>query len=486
MRYQCDRSYERHDLVILGGSPMRILRVAPAALPLLTDLESGCYLQPTSSQQTLLDRLENAGLIHPMPMPASQASQQHNPSSTSDGAEAPLSGTIPVITPVHRNGLHRNGHGDDAALPFTVPGALLVDDGSTPAIPGAQIRLEVNAGPAVARNTGLNFLITNSGEPEYVIFLDADVDPGPDPYWYLPLLALCERDPQLAVVAPRVCSSPGLSRRDRYESTRSPLDLGDQPGRVQPGTRISYLPSTALICRVSALREVGGFSADLRFGEDVDLIWRLIAAGWSCRYHPEVVVHHPPRSSWQGWCRQRIGYGSSAASLALRHKGKVAPARFHPYSWATWAFIVSGQPLLAAVTTAGSAVALARKVPGLPRGVAVRLVLSGTWLSGLGLARALRRVWWPLLVPFALISRRARITLLLSLIATGPPHPTTAINILDDLSYSLGIWKGIFNVILTRDRDERSHGTQRIRRWGALWALFPSTSRPPQGATVRT
>ncbi len=449
---------------------MRIMRVAPAAIGLLTELESGCDLHPTAHQHTLLRTLEGAGMIHPMPSHTSLR-------------------PIPVITPVFRVDPTAQ-----APQPFTVPEAIVVDDGSTPGIPQAQIRLESNAGPAVARNTGFEYVMSRAAENEpeyqpehepehqpehqYVIFLDADVDPGPDPHWYLPLLALCERDPQLAVVAPRVCSLPGPSRRDRYESTHSPLDLGDQPGRVQPGTRISYLPSTALLCRVSALREVGGFTTALRFGEDVDLIWRLIAAGWSCRYHPDVVVHHPPRSSWAAWGRQRIGYGSSAVSLGMLHGPKVAPAHFHPFSWATWTLVLSGHPLLAAATTAGSLVALDRKVPGLPRNVSTRIVLRGTWLSGLGLARVLRRVWWPLVIPAALVSRRARALLLLSCVVAGPPRSETAISIIDDLAYSLGVWKGIW----TKKPSE----SWRAHLWGALWALLPTTSPTRRDATVRT
>ena len=72
---------------------------------------------------------------------------------------------------------------------------------------------------------------------------------------------------------------------------RSPLDMGDRPAEVQPGRRVSYVPSAALLVRRSALPE-DPFDPALRYGEDVDLIWRLIDAGWRVRYEPGVVVHH--------------------------------------------------------------------------------------------------------------------------------------------------------------------------------------------------
>ena len=450
MRYRCDSSYERHDLIVLGGSPMRILRVTPAALPLLTALESEIELTPSPSQAALLTRLEKAGLIHPVPSVTTYLTLAYP--------------SVPTLTPLYRDHLYRD-HREHCDPGETVAGALIIDDGSTPEIHGAHLRLDHNRGPAAARNAGLTVIAPDS---EYVIFLDSHVDPGPDPHWYLPLLALCQRDPQLAVVAPRVASPLGPSRREHYEAARSPLDLGDQPGPVIPGTRIGYLPSTALLCRVAALREVGGFNESLRFGEDVDLIWRLIAAGWTCRYHPEVVVHHPPRSTWTAWCAQRINYGSSAAPLAVLHGSKVAPARIHAFSWIAWALALTAHPVLAFGTVIGSAVALARKVSGLPLEVAARITLQGTWRSGRGIATAVRRTWWPLLLPAALISRRARGLLLFSLCAAGPPRIATAISVLDDLCYSIGVWKGILT------------GSQRRR----FAALTPTRSTPE--ATVRS
>ena len=47
----------------------------------------------------------------------------------------------------------------------------------------------------------------------------------------------------------------------------------------------------------TALREVDGFDPELRLGEDVDLVWRLDAAGWRCRYEPSVSVFHSSQSS---------------------------------------------------------------------------------------------------------------------------------------------------------------------------------------------
>ncbi|MBF6096422.1 glycosyltransferase family 2 protein, partial [Nocardia cyriacigeorgica] len=86
----------------------------------------------------------------------------------------------------------------------------------------------------------------------------------------------------------------------------------------------------------AALAELGGFDERLRFGEDVDVVWRLTDAGHLVRYHPAAVVTHRPRATLGSWLRQRYDYGTSAAPLARRHPGRLACARvsaWHALSW---------------------------------------------------------------------------------------------------------------------------------------------------------
>src|SRR5206468_746740 len=80
-------------------------------------------------------------------------------------------------------------------------------------------------------------------------------------------------DPVVAVVAPRVVPADA----DGARLPRSPLDMGALPATVIKGGRVSYVPSTALVVRRDALLRVDGFDESLRYGEDVDLCWRLHA-----------------------------------------------------------------------------------------------------------------------------------------------------------------------------------------------------------------
>ncbi|TFV51769.1 mycofactocin system glycosyltransferase, partial [Geodermatophilus sp. DF01-2] len=215
-----------------------------------------------------------------------------------------------------------------AAVPVVV-----VDDGSadpaavtaTAGRHGARVLRHPTArGPAAARNAGLRAATT-----DLVAFLDSDCVPLPG--WSAPL-ARHTADPRLALVAPRITalSADGAGWVEPYEAAVSALDMGAAPAPVAPGTAVSYLPSAALLARRRALGD--GFDESMRVAEDVDLVWRLAAAGWRVRYEPSAAVAHEHRSAIGEWLRRRAFYGTGAALLVARHGAAVAPVVLSPWS----------------------------------------------------------------------------------------------------------------------------------------------------------
>jgi mycofactocin system glycosyltransferase len=385
VRYRVDSSWQRFDRVVLAGSPLRLFRLSPAGEAFVERLESGGDV----GASRLTDRLADAGAIHPSP---------------SDARRFTLD-DVTVVTP------QLGGTVDD-------DDRLTVDDGSIPPLAGATLRLETNRGPAAARNAARPSIDT-----ALVAFVDADVS-MPDPDWLSALLWHFD-DSEVGLVAPRVRGESG-----------SPLDLGDEPARVRAGTRVSYVPGAAVVVRVAAFDQIGGFDEGLRFGEDVDFVWRLDDAGWRCRYDPAVTVWHEPRPSWRKRLRQHAGYGSSAAPLALRHPRALSPVHMNGWTAATWALALLGQRIPAIALGVGSSAALVRKLPDVPPRAAMRLAAGGHVLAGRQLASAARRVWWPILVAAAVRSRRGRWLLLLALIDNPRAAPT-------DLAYGWGVWTGM-------------------------------------------
>jgi len=141
---------------------------------------------------------------------------------------------------------------------------------------------------------------------------------------------------------------------------RSPLDMG--PNRIVP-----YVPSAALIVRTPVR-----FDETLRYGEDVDLIWRLLDQGHRVVYDPSVVVLHHEADV----LRRRFRYGTSAAPLAARHPTRlrhVVLARPRPLALARVLHEQGVPRWVAVVWTAQSLAQLTRGVKNLvsPYGIGV-------------------------------------------------------------------------------------------------------------------
>ena len=68
----------------------------------------------------------------------------------------------------------------------------------------------------------------------------------------------------------------------------------------------------------------------MRVGEDVDLVWRLVAAGHRVRYDPNFHAHHDARGVLPAWVGRKFLYGTGGAALAARHPENVVTAVLTP------------------------------------------------------------------------------------------------------------------------------------------------------------
>ena len=422
-RYRRDPSWRQpgDGKVVIAGSPLRLFRISTGGARVLALATTG--EQPdTPTVDGLLDRLVVAGALHPLP--------EGGPFDAND---------VTVVMPVKGN------------HPVPPPGmrTIVVDDGSDPpidAIAGATvIRLESNQGPAAARNAGLDHVTT-----PLVAFVDADIEVTDR--WLEPLLAHFT-DRRVALVAPRVAGSPGHGAIAVYEQRHSPLDLGTVPARVAAGTRVSYVPAATIVCHTETLRTIGGFDTDLRVGEDVDLVWRLVAHGHRCRYEPASVVHHRPRTSWFDLLRQRVGYGRSAAPLERRHPGALAPVRMSGWSAGVWALVALRRPWSAVALAGATVVALQRRLGSVPRAESARLVVRGHLLAGRQLAKGITRVWWPLALVAAVAVPRSRVPIAAAVVLPSAVEALTVRSLAplrdapmllaDEMAYGAGVWWGV-------------------------------------------
>jgi mycofactocin system glycosyltransferase len=428
--------------VLLGGSPLRLLTLSDTAQRILAT--NGWS---SRSGVALADRLLDAGLAHPTPEVG-----------TGPGIEQ-----VSVVIPVRDRAVQLAAlvSGLDPELEV-----IIVDDGSDPPLPGATLRHNTARGPAAARNAG----IARATRP-FVALLDSDVVP---PAGWLDRLLPHFSDPRVAAVAPRIVAARGSvtgpisSVLVRYDAARSPLDLGPRPAAVRPGSRVSYVPAAALVLRRSALGEPAGrptdcptdgpFDERLRYGEDVDLVWRLVAAGWRLRYEPAAAVGHAHRQTLRAAAAQRFGYGYSAAPLAARHPGLLAPFAGNRWVLATWGLLAAGKPALSAATLVAAGVRLSRKLPvDRPLPLAARLTATTALRAGRALGEALTRPYGPVALPLLTLPgplsafrRRVAVAALTlpALAEYRKRHPEIdparwlALRIVDDLAYGAGLWAG--------------------------------------------
>ncbi|MET9487763.1 mycofactocin biosynthesis glycosyltransferase MftF [Nocardia sp. NPDC006630] len=423
-----------------GGSPVKVLRLSPRGRNAWAELCSGPVRSAAGA--ALARRLTDVGLAHPRPPVPDTAY------------------SVTVVIPVKDRAVMLRQC--LASLGGAYP-TVVVDDGSQDRNALADIAETHSAtvvrrsrcgGPAAARNTGLDSVST-----DLVAFLDSDCLATAG---WIEKLALHFADPLVAAVAPRVLTLDSTTPAGRYGEVAGSLDMGAAEGRVLPGSRISYVPSAALIVRRDALRDIGLFDEGLRFGEDVDLIWRLHEAGLRIRYEPAVQVHHREPQHWPELLARRFHYGTSAAPLAQRHPYALAPLVVHPWHTATVLAAVTGRPAPTAVAFGLSlwATRSALQRAGLPATDTLATTGTGLQQAWLGLGRFMIQFAGPVLAALLLrgpdspVQRRLSSAAVASLLLGAPlttyfqrrprldPIRFVLGQLADHAAYGAGVWAG--------------------------------------------
>jgi mycofactocin system glycosyltransferase len=418
--------------LLVGGSPVRVVKLTELARSWISD---GLLTVDGAASELLAGRLLDGNLADPALVDLS-------------GALADITVVIPVRD--------RPEQLDRCLAALRPLPCVVVDDQSlypelvadVIARHGATlVSLPVNMGPAGARNAGLRRVAT-----PYVAFVDSDVTVYADT---ISRLARHFADDRVALVGPRVRSLTSERPRwhERFDAHSSSLDLNDRGCSVRPGAAVAWLPGACLVGRVDRLG--AGFADELRVGEDVDLVWRLVDDGYVVRYDPDETAGHDARSTIRGWLGRKVVYGTGGAVLAARHGDRTAVAALSPtvalaaaaiLARGKWSLPVAGIALLR--TRSG----LVAELPDDPeRGaVATSLACRGLCWAVRQEAALLLRHWWPAAAMAAIVSPTTRRLLVSAALVdlaqglTAKPDPATAFvgRRLDDMAYGVGLWLG--------------------------------------------
>jgi GT2 family glycosyltransferase len=175
--------------------------------------------------------------------------------------------------------------------------------------------------PGYARNRG-----AERGRAEWLVFLDADVEPPPD---------LLERYFDPAPAATTVLLAGGI--RDeaappdapgpaRYAYLRETLSQDRTLAREE---RFAFAQSANVACRRDAFDAIGGFREDIRAGEDADLSYRLKAAEGKIERREHASVIHRNRATLRAFLAQAARHGAGSAWVERRYPGAF-PSRRRP------------------------------------------------------------------------------------------------------------------------------------------------------------
>ena len=167
---------------------------------------------------------------------------------------------------------------------------------------------------------------------------------------------------------------------------------------------------------------LGGFDETLRFGEDVDLVWKVADQGGIVVYDPTVATYHLPTGSLVDSVRKNFRYGTSLAALALRWPDRISAVRGNrPYlalllaspllSWPGYLLVLSAPALTFYLATTA-------QPNSWTFGAKARLAMSEQLLgqAANGLDSFFLRTFGWLLIPLTIKSTRVRRFILATLL----------------------------------------------------------------------
>ena len=223
---------------------------------------------------------------------------------------------------------------DDDAAGCTTE-VIVVDDGSTDdteatvracARPVTYLR-QAGLGPAAARNTGWR-----ASSAPIVAFLDDDCVPRPG--WLADYLVAFE-DATVGGVGGTIEPLVDGFVAD-FITADGLVDHGRPPGGDADADP-TYLVTANAAFRRAALEAADGFEEGYRLdrpgrtgrivaGEDVDLCWRIVEAGWTLKRSPGATVAHDHRVALDDLMRTYFRHGRARRELGRRHRGRGASA----------------------------------------------------------------------------------------------------------------------------------------------------------------
>ncbi|MBF6568569.1 MAG: glycosyltransferase [Candidatus Binataceae bacterium] len=214
-----------------------------------------------------------------------------------------------------------------ARLDYSNYEVIVVDDGSrdrtaeiSAGFPQFRLIRQLNKGLSAARNVGLH-----AARGEIVAYTDSDC--VVDPHW-LTFMA--------GTMIERGFDSCGGPNYAPHEDGQFEACCAASPGApchvLTAEDRAEHLAGCNMMFRRRVLLDVGGFDPQFTTaGDDVDICWRILDAGYSVGFCPSAFVWHFRRNTIRAYYGQQRGYGRAEAMLYFKY-----PERFNLLGQIRW------------------------------------------------------------------------------------------------------------------------------------------------------
>ena len=142
-------------------------------------------------------------------------------------------------------------------------------------------------------------------EADYYVLLNSDVECTP--HWIAPVVAMMERDPQVAIAQPKLMmydqkdtfeyagGAGGFIDSYGYPFCRGRIfsTLEQDLGQYDDECNIFWATGAAMFVKASIFHQLGGLDGDFfAHMEEIDFCWRTLNSGYTVRYCPRSVLYH--------------------------------------------------------------------------------------------------------------------------------------------------------------------------------------------------
>ena len=189
------------------------------------------------------------------------------------------------------------------------------------------LRMDRNYGFAGGYNRALEHI-----EADYYLLLNSDVETPEG--WLAPILDCLDRNPDVAVAAPKLISCADRTEFEYAGAAGGFIDYLGYPfcrgrilrcvekdrGQYDDERDVFWVSGAAFCCRADVFRALGGFDGDFfAHMEEIDLCWRMQLAGYRVRIVPRSRVYHLGGGTFQTDSPAKVFY-NHRNNLAMLYK----------------------------------------------------------------------------------------------------------------------------------------------------------------------